>query len=527
MNFGNSAEETALPRTHTSPPAPDKIQAAVESLISAISIGDLSSFKKIINDNDRIFSSYILNRYEIIHKAVSELQPEMVRILLDRECKPDIDRLNKFGGYTPLFLAISELKPKSSSVRYQIIDLLMEKGANTKILNPETFSLWTSAVLKNDLDLAELLLKHRADPNEVDCLRVTPIGNAALNSTSEMVDLLIKAKADVNSFPNENRFDDPLQAIRCLGRKGISMREKMKIVESVVAAGSKITTNHIHLCFGSYDFLNILAGGNIDTEDSLRNTAREKIPNEMGIKISDSTLVQILALETAISKINAEHLNLVNILRDSIQDSEEKKAFISNKLNTAVETGNYIELDLMQDLGGVFNAKRHTEKKATAVKIVTNAQKETSKKPWIEEILKKIDEKIDEKISLDRASLIQLEEILIKQFFSKYFAQYELNSEKYCETIYKKDKDNHKLETPEEKVFFTALMDDLESPIHIETTLGALVHFIAENGAIDEELPTTDKPDASETAQAPADLLEPAATDENVDAVLIGNTPEY
>ncbi|MBS7779902.1 ankyrin repeat domain-containing protein [Acidovorax sp. CCYZU-2555] len=404
MNFGNSAEETALPRIHTAPPAPDTILAAVQGLIFSIRIGDLSWFKKIMNDNDRIFSSDILNKHEILHQAVFELQPEMVKTLLDRECKPDIDGLHS-TGHTPLSLAFEKLEPDSSSDHYQIIDLLMENGANTKVFFPNGLTPWSTAVSTNDLALAELLLKHCADPNETNIYGTTPIGHAADKRNSEMVDLLIRAKAEVNSPLNASLFNDPLRTILGVGCGKDNTPEKIKIVQSIVAAGSKIKIDHIDWCFGDNDLLNILAGGNIDTEDSSGITAREVILDNMKIQISDPTYEQNLPLETANiefdawqlnykqnlvldianREFDAGHLNLVKVLLDSIEDSEEKKAFISHRLKTAEENGIYLKLNAPQKLGVLFGAELHAETGTTAVEIVNDAQTETSKTPSKEE----------------------------------------------------------------------------------------------------------------------------------------------
>ncbi len=128
-----------------------------EEMRKAVRDGDVESVNKILKNNpemgNAVFES--INRWTILHEAVTEGRSEIVQTLLENQADPNAANTT---GETPLH--------------------------------------W--AVRKGHVAIAKLLLEAKADPNLADAKQRSPLHEAAFRGQKEIVELLLAAKADVN-----------------------------------------------------------------------------------------------------------------------------------------------------------------------------------------------------------------------------------------------------------------------------------------------------------------------------------------
>lgn len=116
--------------------------------------------------------------------------------------KNDIDRVNKIidsgidlnpdgSLWTPLMIA-------TLRSNYQIIDLLLKKGADINKRNRKGQTVLHIAARWKDGDLVRYLIERGADVNVRDYLSWSPLMWASLRGNDSAVDVLIKSGADVN-----------------------------------------------------------------------------------------------------------------------------------------------------------------------------------------------------------------------------------------------------------------------------------------------------------------------------------------
>ncbi len=101
------------------------------------------------------------------------------------------------GGPSPR-TSSAEKKPEKT-----MLQVLLEHEADPnqfdKVRDKESETAFQLAVHTSNLSAAELLLKHKADPNSRTDSGITPLHWAAANNYEQMVDLLLAHKADANA----------------------------------------------------------------------------------------------------------------------------------------------------------------------------------------------------------------------------------------------------------------------------------------------------------------------------------------
>lgn len=112
------------------------------------------------------------------------------------------DLLNSFSpdGFTPLGLA-------SFFGHFSVIKLLLEKGTDPNIASNNTFKVAPihSACAISHFEIAELLIKYRANVNAKQMRGVTPLHSAAHHGQTKLVKLLIDNGADINAKMDDGR----------------------------------------------------------------------------------------------------------------------------------------------------------------------------------------------------------------------------------------------------------------------------------------------------------------------------------
>jgi len=212
----------------------------MEEIIELIKTGGNDLLEQKLNDNPSLatiiteqgisllqFAVYCRNNsaINILKKYKSELDifeatsigaTETVNQLLDKN--PEL--LNSFSsdGFTALGLA-------SFFGHLTIVKLLLDKGANPNVVSNNPFKVTPihSACATSSFDIVELLIKHGADVNSKQTKGVTPLHSAAHNGQTKLSKLLIDNGAEINArmengetplfMANEKNFNETAELI--------------------------------------------------------------------------------------------------------------------------------------------------------------------------------------------------------------------------------------------------------------------------------------------------------------------------
>ncbi|KAK1629906.1 hypothetical protein QYE76_004221 [Lolium multiflorum] len=127
--------------------------------------------------------------------AIYGIAPKrIVELLLDRGANPNIENRE---GFTVLHV-IATKKDLFFRDLFGIADILLSRGANVDSMSSEGTPLHIAAQCGN-VEMMEVLLKYKANPNRVVRLFYAPLTLALFASSLKCVELLIKAGADVNA----------------------------------------------------------------------------------------------------------------------------------------------------------------------------------------------------------------------------------------------------------------------------------------------------------------------------------------
>lgn len=144
----------------------------------------------------------------ILHKAVLSLRPQIVKLLIER-CN-NIDDINN-KGESPLFLALKTLdyNKKDYNIIYENINLLLDAGANIKLIDKFGSSVLHNLAWGNngnDTKIANLLIKRGADVNHRNNDGLTPLHVAVLAGRIKLIEFLLKNGADPSAMTNNGLY---------------------------------------------------------------------------------------------------------------------------------------------------------------------------------------------------------------------------------------------------------------------------------------------------------------------------------
>lgn len=118
-------------------------------------------------------------------------------------------------------------------------DLVINKKANLNVCYEEGVSLLGMAIHRKDYDMAELLIKNKADVN-LGLLVKAPLRVAACQTNTTIVEILIEAGADVNQAKLDNSADHPIPLITAL------YSHNTNVIITLLAYGADPTVRYNH-----------------------------------------------------------------------------------------------------------------------------------------------------------------------------------------------------------------------------------------------------------------------------------------
>lgn len=131
-----------------------------------------------------------------LHSASNHNRVEVARVLLEHGAKPNVvaHDARRFDApeATPLLLAIEKQEK-------EMVALLLEKGADASLANPDTHKTpLVSALWENQKDVFKLLLDHQAQVDQPAAAGVTPLIFSAKSYRDEAMKALLARKARVD-----------------------------------------------------------------------------------------------------------------------------------------------------------------------------------------------------------------------------------------------------------------------------------------------------------------------------------------
>ena len=187
-----------------------------EEIIEAVKHADADKIQQLLAIEPNLINTITPSGISLILLACYYRNHEIIQQLLAHEPELDIyeasavgdydrvydilkydpDMINTFSpdGFTPLGLA-------SYFGHYDLVKMLLSKGAEVNIYSKNEMKVMPihSAVSTDNLEIAQLLLENKADPNAIQMKGITPLHAAAHNGSVDMIKLLLDYKADTNA----------------------------------------------------------------------------------------------------------------------------------------------------------------------------------------------------------------------------------------------------------------------------------------------------------------------------------------
>ncbi len=173
---------------------------STESIESIIKKDNVNQFEKILMDVDRDTLQFFNGR-NILHTALEYQASKISKKLIEEEYK--LNAVDS-SGHTPLLIAL--LNGNEAEIEY-----LLEKKIDLDIIDSlNGYAIMHYAIVKNDYELVDKLLKKGANPNTTSLVYdKTPLHLAIESNQDSIVQLLLKNKAvDTIKDINDNTVLD-------------------------------------------------------------------------------------------------------------------------------------------------------------------------------------------------------------------------------------------------------------------------------------------------------------------------------
>jgi len=283
-----------------------------------------------IKDDDGYFPLLYVSRGKCINAA---------RLLLD--AKADVNAHCACpgwlaGGWTALLVA------SDHEASLQIVELLLDRGADTRAQTNDGSNALMLAVEKNNLDVVRLLISKRVDVNAGDSNDVTPLMNASGRGRVKMVQLLVEAGADVNEHSKRG-----YTALMRAARDGDAESLRYLVEHnSVVDVANEDGDTALIFVAGRPGSDNMAVrdllehGAAVDSKDKEGRTALM-----LAAQQGNADAVQLLLAHGAQAAIKdlvgrtAADLATVSLAGDDHRDSREKILYLLKQKNRAAKAG--------------------------------------------------------------------------------------------------------------------------------------------------------------------------------------------
>ncbi len=162
---------------------------------------DFDRVKKLIDSGEDINKVDSSNNFSELHYASMKGKKEVVEFLIEHGANIDLQGYKK---WTPLYRAIVDNQPK-------IAMLLIEKGANVNLKDSDGWIPLHRAIKDNHLDIAKKLIEHGADINAQNNIGWTPLHRAIADNHFDFTKYLMSKGANINLQNNAGQSPLDLQ----------------------------------------------------------------------------------------------------------------------------------------------------------------------------------------------------------------------------------------------------------------------------------------------------------------------------
>ncbi|CAD5115172.1 DgyrCDS4169 [Dimorphilus gyrociliatus] len=163
--------------------------------------GKTQLFQQILNENPQLAVKKDQSGRTALHWACSGGHHRIAEILINNY-HVNIEEGDD-SGWTPLIIAVS-------AGREEIVDLLLQCGADVNTTNSTGQCSLHYAASKNRETIVKKLIERKADVNVRDCVNSTPLHRSASKGNSTITKLLIESRATLN--PQDTGGNSPLHA---------------------------------------------------------------------------------------------------------------------------------------------------------------------------------------------------------------------------------------------------------------------------------------------------------------------------
>jgi ankyrin repeat protein len=186
---------------------------AKENFFDAIYVNDLKTVSALLAQDKSLAKSQNKMHTSAVEITAAAGYADILKLLLKNGAPVDtagsVDKRNPFGGRNPLHLAAFHNQTNALAI-------LIRAGADVNLTDRRGFTPLHWAAMRGAAEAAALLLKHKADPNShvaqpvsasgpdffmrpgLSVVGDAPLHLAALTGQTNVIQLLLKSKADVN-----------------------------------------------------------------------------------------------------------------------------------------------------------------------------------------------------------------------------------------------------------------------------------------------------------------------------------------
>lgn len=231
----------------------EKPAIATRNLITAVQSGDTKLVNLLLDDgadinaqdgNVHVFFCQTPTGFRPLHLACHLGNIEMVKLLINRGADVNIGAgyIDNFVSQAevPLYYAIFNTCSKNSKTTKEIVQLLLDNGANTNTKNKQQQQPLHLACYNNLVEVVKLLISRGADIDyQQRSNSYTPLHYAATTCSKATIELLLDLGADKNK--KDYRGDIPSQMF-ILGppygspqEKDLAKRQIFELIDNYVA----------------------------------------------------------------------------------------------------------------------------------------------------------------------------------------------------------------------------------------------------------------------------------------------------